>query len=62
MATIAREAPGGGQVPTIRTGEEYIDSLRGRKLKVGRSMAFVEGEVSQEAKMVAKVSVTFALM
>ena len=34
MATIAREAPGGGQVPTIRTGEEYIDSLRGRKLKV----------------------------
>lgn len=33
----------------------------GRVLKSGRSLAFAEGEVSQEGKPVAKVSVTFAL-
>lgn len=34
----------------------------GRVLKSGRSMAFAEGEVSQEGKLVAKVSVTFAVL
>lgn len=35
---------------------------RGRKLKVGRSMAFVDGEVFQKDRMVAKVNVTFTLI
>jgi acyl-coenzyme A thioesterase PaaI-like protein len=34
----------------------------GRVLKSGRSMAFAEGEVTQGDKLIAKVSVTFALI
>lgn len=34
----------------------------GRVLKSGRSLAFAEGEVRQGDKLVAKVSVTFALV
>lgn len=37
-------------------------TARGKVLKSGRSMAFAEGEVFQEDKLVAKVNVTFALM
>lgn len=35
---------------------------KGRALKVGRSLAFAEGEVYQEDQLVAKVTVTFALI
>ena len=37
-------------------------TARGKVLKSGRSMAFAEGEIFQGEKLVAKVSVTFALM
>lgn len=35
---------------------------KGRVLKSGRSIAFAEGEVVQDDRMVAKVTVTFALV
>ncbi|HYH44852.1 MAG TPA: PaaI family thioesterase [Thermoanaerobaculia bacterium] len=35
---------------------------RGRVLRKGRRLAFAEGEVSQNGKLVAKVAVTFALL
>jgi acyl-coenzyme A thioesterase PaaI-like protein len=37
-------------------------TARGKVLKAGRRMAFAEGEISQEGRIVAKVSVTFALI
>ncbi len=37
-------------------------TARGKVLKSGRSMAFAEGEIFQGDKLVAKVSVTFALL
>ncbi|MFN7941485.1 MAG: PaaI family thioesterase [Thermoanaerobaculia bacterium] len=35
-------------------------AARGRLLKSGRTLAFAEGEVTQEGQLVAKVAVTFA--
>lgn len=35
---------------------------KGRALKVGRTLAFAEGEVTQEGQLVAKATVTFALL
>jgi len=35
---------------------------RGRLLRRGRSLAFTEGEVFQEERLVAKVSVTFSVL
>ncbi len=37
-------------------------TANGRVLKAGRRMAFAEGEISQAGRIVAKVSVTFALI
>ncbi|MCP4201911.1 MAG: PaaI family thioesterase [bacterium] len=37
-------------------------TARGKVLKSGRSLAFAEGEVTQGDKLVAKVTVTFALI
>ena len=35
---------------------------RGRVLKRGRRLAFAEGEVTQEGELVAKATITFALL
>lgn len=35
---------------------------RGRVLRRGRTLAFAEGEVTQDDRLVAKVAVTFALL
>jgi acyl-coenzyme A thioesterase PaaI-like protein len=37
-------------------------TAKGKVLKSGRTLAFADGEVSQEGQIVAKVSVTFALI
>lgn len=62
----AAQAVGEAVVPTsvnvqlMRRAEPGLLVGRGKALKVGRSLAFAEGEVTQEGRLVAKATVTFA--
>ncbi len=64
----AAEAVGRSVVPTaiqvqlLRRARPGRLIGTGRALKVGRRLAFAEGEVTQEGQLVAKAAVTFALL
>ena len=50
------------QVQLLRRAQAGRLEARGRVLKAGRRLVFAEGEVVQEDRLVAKVTVTFALV
>ena len=72
LATLAEVAAAGAvgasvvpttvQVQLLRRATAGQLEGRGRLLKGGRRLAFAEGEVFQEGQLVAKATVTFALV
>ncbi len=62
QAVAAAVVPAAVTVQLLARAEPGRLEGRGRVLRKGRRLAFAEGEVSQDGKLVAKVAVTFALL
>lgn len=62
QAVEAAVVPASVTVQLLARAEPGRLEGRGRVLRKGRRLAFAEGEVSQNGKLVAKVAVTFALL
>lgn len=61
-AVAAPVVPASVQVSLLRRAAAGPLEARGELLKRGRRLAFAEGEVTQEGRVVARAAVTFAVL